>query len=78
MSCWGVLGLCLACGVDYGTAAALGNVAGGLEVERWGISPLGRKDLLTLEGGSASAMMGISPLGRKDLLLDIEVDGRGG
>lgn len=42
----GVLGLCLACGVDYGTAAALGNVAGGLEVERWGVAPLRREDLL--------------------------------
>jgi D-beta-D-heptose 7-phosphate kinase / D-beta-D-heptose 1-phosphate adenosyltransferase len=42
----GVLGLCLACGVDYGTAAALGNVAGGIEVERWGVAPLRREDLL--------------------------------
>jgi D-beta-D-heptose 7-phosphate kinase/D-beta-D-heptose 1-phosphate adenosyltransferase len=42
----GMLGLCLACGVDYGTAAALGNIAGGLEVERWGVAPLRREHLL--------------------------------
>ena len=42
----GVLGICLACGVDYGPAVALGNVAGGLEVERWGVTPLSRLDLL--------------------------------
>jgi D-beta-D-heptose 7-phosphate kinase/D-beta-D-heptose 1-phosphate adenosyltransferase len=42
----GVLGLCPAGGLDYGTAAALGNIAGGLEVERWGVAPLGREDLL--------------------------------
>ena len=40
------LGLCLARGIDYGTAAALGNVAGGIEVERFGVSPLRREDLL--------------------------------
>jgi D-beta-D-heptose 7-phosphate kinase/D-beta-D-heptose 1-phosphate adenosyltransferase len=41
-----VLGLCLAAGADYEAAIALGNVAGGLEVERLGVATLTRDDLL--------------------------------
>ena len=41
-----VVGLCLASGADYEEAAALGNVAGGLEVEKIGITPLTRRELL--------------------------------
>jgi D-beta-D-heptose 7-phosphate kinase/D-beta-D-heptose 1-phosphate adenosyltransferase len=41
-----VLGLCLAAGADYESAIALGNVAGGLEVERLGVATLTRDDLL--------------------------------
>jgi D-beta-D-heptose 7-phosphate kinase/D-beta-D-heptose 1-phosphate adenosyltransferase len=41
-----VVGLCLASGADYEEAAALGNVAGGLEVESIGITLLTRRDLL--------------------------------
>lgn len=41
-----VVGLCLASGADYEEAAALGNVAGGLEVEQIGVALLSRRELL--------------------------------
>jgi D-beta-D-heptose 7-phosphate kinase/D-beta-D-heptose 1-phosphate adenosyltransferase len=41
-----VLGLCLAAGANYEAAIALGNVAGGLEVERLGVATLTREELL--------------------------------
>jgi D-beta-D-heptose 7-phosphate kinase/D-beta-D-heptose 1-phosphate adenosyltransferase len=41
-----VLGLCLAAGEDYEAAVALGNIAGGLEVEHLGVATLSRADLL--------------------------------
>src|SRR5207237_8908563 len=41
-----VVGLCLASGADYDEAAALGNVAGGLEVERIGVALLSRPEIL--------------------------------
>jgi D-beta-D-heptose 7-phosphate kinase / D-beta-D-heptose 1-phosphate adenosyltransferase len=41
-----VVGLCLASGADYDEAAALANVAGGLEVEKFGVSLLTREELL--------------------------------
>lgn len=41
-----VVGLCLADGGDYDEAGALGNVAGGLEVEQIGVATLTRQDLL--------------------------------
>jgi D-beta-D-heptose 7-phosphate kinase/D-beta-D-heptose 1-phosphate adenosyltransferase len=41
-----VVGLCLAAGADYDEAAALGNVAGGLEVEKIGVALLSRQELL--------------------------------
>jgi D-beta-D-heptose 7-phosphate kinase/D-beta-D-heptose 1-phosphate adenosyltransferase len=41
-----VVGLCLASGADYDEAAALGNVAGGLEVERFGVALLTREEIL--------------------------------
>ena len=41
-----VIGLCLAAGADYDEAAALGNVAGGLEVERIGVALLSREEIL--------------------------------
>jgi D-beta-D-heptose 7-phosphate kinase/D-beta-D-heptose 1-phosphate adenosyltransferase len=41
-----VVGLCLAAGADYAEAAALGNVAGGLEVEKIGVALLSREEIL--------------------------------
>ena len=41
-----VVGLCLASGADYDEAAALGNVAGGLEVEKIGVARLTRQEIL--------------------------------
>jgi D-beta-D-heptose 7-phosphate kinase/D-beta-D-heptose 1-phosphate adenosyltransferase len=41
-----VVGLCLAGGADYDEAAALGNVAGGLEVEKFGVALLSREEIL--------------------------------
>ncbi len=40
-----VVGLCLASGADYAEAAALGNVAGGLEVEKFGVALLSREEI---------------------------------
>jgi D-beta-D-heptose 7-phosphate kinase/D-beta-D-heptose 1-phosphate adenosyltransferase len=40
-----VVGLCIASGADYAEAAALGNVAGGLEVEKFGVSLLTRNEI---------------------------------
>jgi D-beta-D-heptose 7-phosphate kinase/D-beta-D-heptose 1-phosphate adenosyltransferase len=40
------VGLCLASGADYDEAAALGNVAGGLEVEKFGVALLTREEIL--------------------------------
>jgi D-beta-D-heptose 7-phosphate kinase/D-beta-D-heptose 1-phosphate adenosyltransferase len=42
-----VVGLSLAGGADYDEAAALGNVAGGLEVEKFGVSLLSRQEIIT-------------------------------
>ena len=41
-----IVGLCLAAGADYDEAAALGNVAGGLEVEKIGVALLTREEIL--------------------------------
>jgi D-beta-D-heptose 7-phosphate kinase / D-beta-D-heptose 1-phosphate adenosyltransferase len=41
-----IVGLCLADGADYDEAAALGNVAGGLEVEKIGVALLSREEIL--------------------------------
>lgn len=41
-----VVGLCLASGADYDEAVALGNVAGGLEVEKIGVALLSRQEIL--------------------------------
>lgn len=41
-----VVGLCLASGADYDEAAALGNIAGGLEVEKIGVALLTRQEIL--------------------------------
>ena len=41
-----IVGLCLAAGADYAEAAALGNVAGGLEVEKIGVALLTRQEIL--------------------------------
>ncbi|MFH1922207.1 MAG: bifunctional heptose 7-phosphate kinase/heptose 1-phosphate adenyltransferase [Planctomycetota bacterium] len=40
------LGYCLAAGADYPEAIELANLAGGLEVERLGVVPLSRQELL--------------------------------
>jgi D-beta-D-heptose 7-phosphate kinase/D-beta-D-heptose 1-phosphate adenosyltransferase len=41
-----VVGLCIAAGADYDEAAELGNVAGGLEVEKFGVALLERAEIL--------------------------------
>ena len=46
MAVLAVVGLCLASGADYDEAAALGNVAGGLEVEKIGVALLSRQEIL--------------------------------
>jgi D-beta-D-heptose 7-phosphate kinase/D-beta-D-heptose 1-phosphate adenosyltransferase len=41
-----VIGLCLANQADYDEAAALGNIAGGLEVEKFGVALLSREEIV--------------------------------
>ncbi|MSR32699.1 MAG: D-glycero-beta-D-manno-heptose 1-phosphate adenylyltransferase, partial [Gemmataceae bacterium] len=41
-----VLGLALASGADYSDAIRLANIAGGLEVEKIGVAPLSREEIL--------------------------------
>jgi D-beta-D-heptose 7-phosphate kinase/D-beta-D-heptose 1-phosphate adenosyltransferase len=41
-----VVGLCIANGADYAEAAALGNIAGGLEVEKFGVATLTLQEIL--------------------------------
>ena len=41
-----VVGVCIASGADYDEAAALGNIAGGLEVEKFGVALLSREEIL--------------------------------
>jgi D-beta-D-heptose 7-phosphate kinase/D-beta-D-heptose 1-phosphate adenosyltransferase len=41
-----VLGLALASGADYGPAIQLANIAGGLEVEKIGVAPVTREEIL--------------------------------
>ena len=41
-----VVGLCIASGADYDEAAELGNIAGGLEVEKFGVALLDREEVL--------------------------------
>lgn len=46
------LGFAIAMGADWPTAIHLANLAGGLEVERLGVAPISRRDLLgELDGG---------------------------
>jgi D-beta-D-heptose 7-phosphate kinase/D-beta-D-heptose 1-phosphate adenosyltransferase len=66
-----VLGLALAAGADYPDAIRLGNVAGGLEVERLGVSTLTREDLIRdLAVRPVPRHDKVQPLA--DLLIDLE------
>ena len=61
-----VVGLCLADGADYDEAAALGNVAGGLEVEKIGVALLSRRgslrDLIDHQAAGAGKILARSTL----------------
>ena len=41
-----IVGLCIACGADFDEAAELGNIAGGLEVEKFGVALLDRAEII--------------------------------
>ena len=59
------LGYALAAGADYPTAIELANLAGGLEVERLGVVPLTRRELLgELAQGAIPTAQKILPLDR--------------
>jgi D-beta-D-heptose 7-phosphate kinase/D-beta-D-heptose 1-phosphate adenosyltransferase len=58
-----VLGYMLAAGADTASAIELANVAGGLEVERLGVVPLTRRDIL-------NELTHSSPTGQKVLAMD--------
>jgi D-beta-D-heptose 7-phosphate kinase/D-beta-D-heptose 1-phosphate adenosyltransferase len=65
-----VLGMALAAGADYATAIALGNVAGGLEVERLGVATLTREDILRDLAASATQPSKVLPL--DDLAIELD------
>ncbi|MBX9622739.1 MAG: D-glycero-beta-D-manno-heptose 1-phosphate adenylyltransferase [Gemmataceae bacterium] len=72
------LGLALAAGADYDPAIRLANVAGGLEVERVGVVPVTRDEILAdLQHGSAEPAGGkVLPL--PSLLADLDRRRRAG
>ncbi|HEX8203183.1 MAG TPA: D-glycero-beta-D-manno-heptose 1-phosphate adenylyltransferase, partial [Isosphaeraceae bacterium] len=72
-----VVGLCLASGADYDEAAALGNVAGGLEVEKIGVALLSRQELLR-DLLDHHRPEGSKRLGRDDLVAEVERRKRAG
>jgi D-beta-D-heptose 7-phosphate kinase / D-beta-D-heptose 1-phosphate adenosyltransferase len=53
-----MLGMALAAGADYGPAIRLANVAGGLEVERVGVAPVTRDEVLRDLAGAGAAGSG--------------------
>jgi len=64
------LAYCFAAGADYATASQVANLAGGLEVERLGVVPLSRRDLLQeLAPGPHDAQRKIVPL--EELLVQL-------
>ena len=65
------LGYSLAAGADYATAVELANLAGGLEVERLGVVPVSRRELLAeLTGGSVTGLEKIVSIDRLQAELD--------
>jgi len=66
-----VLGFALAAGLDFAEAVRLANLAGGLEVERLGVVPLKRRELVCeLQATSRSKLYKIVTLERLDARLD--------
>jgi D-beta-D-heptose 7-phosphate kinase / D-beta-D-heptose 1-phosphate adenosyltransferase len=63
------LGYCVAAGVDWETAIELANLAGGLEVERLGVVPIMRQELLDewrgAHGGAARKIVNLEELMRQ-------------
>jgi D-beta-D-heptose 7-phosphate kinase/D-beta-D-heptose 1-phosphate adenosyltransferase len=68
-----VLGMALAAGADYGPAIRLANVAGGLEVEKIGVAPVTREEILRdlLHEGGARGHGG-KVLSRTDVVRELE------
>lgn len=62
------LGMALAAGVDYDPAIRLANVAGGLEVERIGVAPVTRDEILRDLADSDRAARDVLPLPGRKLL----------
>jgi D-beta-D-heptose 7-phosphate kinase/D-beta-D-heptose 1-phosphate adenosyltransferase len=70
-----VLGMALAAGADYGAAIRLANVAGGLEVEKIGVAPVTREEILRdllQAGGGRGGSTGDKLLARDALLRELE------
>jgi D-beta-D-heptose 7-phosphate kinase/D-beta-D-heptose 1-phosphate adenosyltransferase len=81
-----VLAMALAAGADYGSAIRLANVAGGLEVEKIGVAPVTRDEMLRdlyAVGDADPSGQSRSPRGRKlvqreELARELEVRRRNG
>jgi D-beta-D-heptose 7-phosphate kinase/D-beta-D-heptose 1-phosphate adenosyltransferase len=66
-----VLAYALSAGADYPTAIELANLAGGLEVERLGVVPISRRELLEeISPKGASRWCPVTPAAEKILPLD--------
>jgi D-beta-D-heptose 7-phosphate kinase/D-beta-D-heptose 1-phosphate adenosyltransferase len=63
-----VLGVALAAGVDYGDAIRLANIAGGLEVEKVGVVPVTRAEILSDIRSSLSLAASRSPAPQNKLV----------
>lgn len=73
-----VLGLALASGADYPRAIRLANVAGGLEVEKIGVAPVSRQEILQdLARAGASSRPG-KQVSLQDLLSQLDLRRAGG
>jgi D-beta-D-heptose 7-phosphate kinase / D-beta-D-heptose 1-phosphate adenosyltransferase len=65
------LGYCLAAGADFPTAIEIANTAGGLEVERLGVVPLARKEIIAeLSRGTETGEHKILPI--EELLIQLD------
>ena len=65
-----MLAVALGAGCDFAQAVALANVAGGLEVERFGVVPITRQEVLD-EVGRLAGLRGGKVLDRKRLLAEV-------
>lgn len=73
-----VLGLAMASGANYGQAIRLANVAGGLEVEKIGVAPVSRQEILQDLARAGNATRPAKQVALEDLLSQLDLRRVGG